>query len=370
MNMSELPFYHGSSTNDSNGGYPLSLPFEVYYDNDLRMFRLLETEQLNNILNQVYLDGSLVDGSISNESGNIYVKQLTGYLIDNLAFNKDASILEIGFGKGIILKELKSRGFKNLKGIEPGNHALLEGMEDIEIINGFFPNKLINTKLDLIYHFAVWEHIQNPIKFISNQLKHLSANGRIVFGVPNCEPYIMDGDVSIFLHEHFNYFTTQSIFSVVKKAGGKLIDIKIIEGMLVGSIIQSNTTGKEISNDLFLTLNEDEFWEKVKFSLDKLNKFFNQFINESDVAIYAPGRALNSLFLLGIKNVRLVDDNSEMRGRYLPTLQNQIESFEDICNNPPKSVLVFSKTFGEKIKLRCENETRLLTTKVISFHDI
>ncbi len=146
MNISELPFYHGSSEDGSNGGFPLSLPFEVYYDSDLKMFRLLETEHLKRILNQVYLDGSLVDGSISNESGNIYVKQLADYLIDNLAFDKDASILEIGFGKGIILKELKSRGFKNLKGIEPGNHNLLEEMEDIEIINGFFPSKLINNK--------------------------------------------------------------------------------------------------------------------------------------------------------------------------------------------------------------------------------
>lgn len=370
MNISELPFYHGSSIDGSNGGFPLSLPFKIYFDNELSMFRLTETDQLDEILNQVYLGGSLVDGSISNESGNIYVSQLVGYLIDHLLSDRDISILEIGFGTGIILRELKSKGFNNLKGIEPGNHELLEGMEGIETINGFFPNDQIKTKLDLIYHFAVWEHIQNPVEFISNQLKHLSANGRIVFGVPNCEPYIQDGDVSIFLHEHFNYFTTQSILSVVKKAGGKLIDIKVIEGMLVGSIIQGDSSANEVFAENFLWLNESDFWEKVQFSLYKLNNFFNQFANKLDAAIYVPGRALNSLFLLGIQDVRLIDDNTEMYGRYLPTLQNQIESFEDICEAPPKAILIFSKTFGEKIKLRCKKETKLSATEVITLNDL
>lgn len=370
MNISELPFYHGSSSDGSNGGFPLSLPFKIYFDNELNMFRLTGTDQLDQILNQVYLGGSLVDGSISNESGNIYVNQLVGYLTDHLHLDREISILEIGFGTGIILKELKSKGFNNLKGIEPGNHELLEGMEGIETINGFFPHEQINTKLDLIYHFAVWEHIQNPIEFISNQLEHLSANGRIVFGVPNCEPYIEDGDVSIFLHEHFNYFTTQSILSVVRKAGGKLIDIKVIEGMLVGTIIQGDSLGNEVSAENFVWLKESDFWKKVQLSLDKLNNFFNQYANKLDVAIYVPGRALNSLFFLGIKDVRLIDDNTEMYGRYLPTLNNRIESFEDICKAPPRLILIYSKTFGEKIKLKCKKETKLSSTEVITLNDL
>jgi hypothetical protein len=140
--------------------------------------------------------------------------------------------------------------------------------------------------------------------------------------------------------------------------------------MLVGSIIQGDTPSEEISSNFYFILNEVDFWDKVQFSLDKLNNFFKQFTNNSDVAIYVPGRALNSLFLLGVKNVRVIDDNSEMRGRFLPTLQNQVESYEDICNTPPKTVLVFSKTFGEKIKLRCKKEARLLKTKVISLNDL
>lgn len=370
MNISELPFYHGSSIESSNGGFPLSLPFEIYFDTELNMFRLEGTNQLEQILNQVYLGGSLVDGSISNESGNIYVNQLIEYLSDRLFTDKEISILEIGFGTGIILRELKSKGYKNLKGIEPGNHELLEGMEGIETINGFFPNEHIKIKLDLIYHFAVWEHIQNPIEFISNQLDHLSVNGKIVFGVPNCEPYIEEGDISIFLHEHFNYFTTQSILTVVEKAGGKLIDIKVIEGMLVGTIIKKGSFGNEVSAENFQRLNESEFWDKVQLSLNKLNIFFNRFVNKLDVAIYVPGRALNSLFLLGIKDVRLIDDNSEMYGRYLPTLQNRIESFEDVCVTPPKAILIYSKTFGEKIKLKCKKETRLSVTEVITLNDL
>lgn len=370
MSISELPFYHGSSISRLNGGFPNSHPFEIKFDKTLSMFRLIHTEKLEELLNKVYLSGSLVDGSISNESGDVYVSQLVNYLVNYSQINKNNSILEIGFGTGIILKELKNNGFVNLKGIEPGNHELLEGMDGIEIINGFFPHKKINDKQDLIYHFAVWEHIFNPVEFIANQLNFLSTNGRIVFGVPNCEPYINEGDVSVFLHEHFNYFTIQSILSVVNKAGGKLIDIRVIEGMLVGTIVNKDTKLDQFSEFDFKLFDENVFWEKVQLFLRKLKFFFSQYENKKDIAIYVPGRSINSLFLLGINNVRLVDDNSEMHGRFLPTLINQIESFEDLCINPPKTILIYSKTFGEKIKLKCIKEKRLSQVKVATLNDI
>lgn len=368
--ISELPFFHGSCAQNDNGGHPHQFPIDIYYDEDYRMFRAGDSPALSDLLNKVYLEGSLVDGSISSESGEVYVKGILDYLEADLKTNKEAEILEIGFGKGIILKGLRERGFTSLTGIEPGNHSLLDGLEDITLINDFFPSQQIDKSFDLIYHFAVWEHVVDPEAFIHDQIAHLTEEGSLIFGVPNCEPYVPEGDISFFLHEHYSYFTSQAITRAVEKADGHLNELKVMGGMLVGTI---NRTAK--SDDRKSILNNPEvtgaeFWKQVITLEEKLAAFVANYPDQKDLAVYVPGRALNVLFRLGAKDVRLIDDNSEMKSRFLPCLNSAIESFEDLCQNPPKAILIYSKTFGHKIKTKCLQDSRLNNTEIFSLEDV
>lgn len=348
------------------------LPIDIFYDDELKMLRCQESEFLVETLNNVYLQGSLVDGSISSESGVVYVPQLVDFIVNNCQSNRSARILEIGFGKGIILKNLKERGFKNLLGIEPGNHEMLPGMEQIEIVNDFFPSNMIEGKLDIICHFAVWEHISDPVQFIKNQLTQLNEEGAIIFGVPNCEPYVKKGDLSMFLHEHYSYFTSESIEKTVILAGGSLEYIQVIEGMLVGRITNINAAAKPITPDMRVTkgFGEKHYWENVEYVNNALKTFFSNYSLAREVAVYVPGRCINALYLLGLKEVRLVDDNSEMRNRYLPYFESAIESFEDVCLNPPTAILVYSHTFGNRIKEKCLKDARLKYTLVVTIDEI
>ncbi|HRH58547.1 MAG TPA: class I SAM-dependent methyltransferase, partial [Chitinophagales bacterium] len=228
--INSIPFFFKSHTDTNNGGLPQSLPFYLYYDNDLKMFRQKSTPELITVLDEVYKQGSLVEGSVSSESGKVYIEKMINYIFDHFHFKKDTVVLEVGFGSGILLKELKQKGIQHLTGIEPGNHKRVDGLKDIQLIKDFFPSEHFKIKADLIYSFGILEHIEDPLSFLTEQINQLSENGKIIFSVPNCEPYLKEGDLSVFIHEHYSYFTRESIIKLVNKIGFEIEDISVIEG--------------------------------------------------------------------------------------------------------------------------------------------
>jgi SAM-dependent methyltransferase len=367
----ELPFFNGSTAKPDNDGYPSFLPIELYYDADLKMLRLQNTPETEVILNDVYLKGSLVDGSLSSESGGAYVDRIIDYVKCWSDSDCNSKILEIGPGRGIILKKLKESGFKNLTGIEPGNHPMMQGLEGISIVRDFFPNG-ISDRYDLLLHFAVWEHIVDPLDFFQTCMTCLADGGRMIFAVPNCGPYVATGDLSIFIHEHYSYFTEESIRRIAQQCGVTLLDVGVIHGMLMGVAIKSPETKishvqEQIEEPRVF---EHLYWTSVLRNLNKLRVFFQGFRDQHDVAVYAPARAINALSIIRVHGVRLVDDSSEMHNRYLPGFINHIESYEDICKSPPLCILIYSSTFGELIKRKCAQDHRLSNTKVLSISDL
>ena len=363
--INKLPFYYKANTDQNNGGIVSELEFELYIDKKYNLLSQRGSEKLNKILNDVYTKGSLVDGSASSESGKVYINKIINYLYSNFEFNKNSNVLEIGFGSGVLLKELHKKGMRNLVGIEPGNHLKIEGLEEITLIQDYFPSKLITKKFDLIYSFAILEHIDDPLQFVNDQIQYLNKNGKIIFGVPNCDPYIKEGDISFLIHEHFSYFTKESIYKLIDQTSYNVENIEVIEGAYFVTISKS-----EINQD-----NEYDvcdyvlFRKKIADLNDKINKLLIKF-NQNEIAVYNPGRALNFLYINDFKLVRIVDDSSELRNKYLPTLESRIENLDDLLISPPKIILIFSRTFGEQIRSKLKSKLELSETTIYTLNDI
>ena len=360
-----IPFFYKSQDNMNNGGFPETLPFDIYFDEDLKMFRQNSTPKLINLLREVYKRGSLADGSASSESGGVYLDEIIDYLLGHFEFKETSKILEVGFGSGVLLKKLKNKGINNLYGIEPGNHHTVEGLEEVHLIRDFFPSKLLETKFDLIFSFAILEHLEDPLNFINEQIDQLMDNGKIIIGVPNCEPYLKQGDLSIFIHEHYSYFTTESIIKLISKTSFELEDISTIEGALIYTI---SRVKKEIDFP-FEIISNNQFTLKVENHISRIIDLFNKY-TASEIAVYNPIRSLNVLYITNNTNIRLVDDSSELHGRYLPSLSSKIESFDQLIIDPPKCLLIFSRTFGEIIKLKCLAEKQLQNTQIFTLEDL
>jgi SAM-dependent methyltransferase len=359
--LKEIPFYFKAHSKPDNGGFSHILPFDLYFDEELQLYRQRTNEDLQEILRKVYEIGSLVDGSISNESGTAYIEKVKNYILGQMPDLKNKLVLEVGCGNGVVLHSLSSTQAE-LWGVDPGNHQNIGG---IKIIHDFFPTALIDNKFDLVISFFVLEHIPDPVLFLREQKKCLKENGKIIFGVPDCQPFFDSGDYCIFIHEHFNYFTKLNVEIVAGKAGLLVEDISILEGMLIVTMV-SNKNGQIKRYSRF---DKTEFEEKTRLFDDQVDAYFRNH-QEEEVAVYVPGRALNVLYLANMRNCRLVDDNSELHGKYLPWLNKPIESFDQMLKDPPKYILIYSRTFGLRIKEKCIAKIGLRPGNILTIADL
>jgi len=137
------------------------------------------------------------------------------------------NILEIGCSSGFMLYPLEEIGH-NCIGIEPSG-----------VFSGFVTkNKLLvhdsiedliqnspDLKFDLIMHFFVLEHIQDPILFLEKQLNLLKPSGRIIFEIPNvADPLYTIYDIPEFERFYWSlahpwYFSQESLEYILNKIG-------------------------------------------------------------------------------------------------------------------------------------------------------
>lgn len=360
--MNKIPFFFESTITPDNSGFPLLFDFEVEFVKDYGMFLQKDSDALSKLLKTVYEKGTLADGSFSSGSGKIYLEKIVNYLTTVPSINQQSVILEVGFGSGIILKLLKENGFQNLTGLEPGAHPKVEGLEGIHLINDFFPSKSIVGKFDMIYSLLVLEHIPNPVTFLESTKNALKENGKLIIAVPNCESHYEAGDIGMFAHEHYGYYTPVALKKVAALAGFETVDMTIVEGAIMATLVLAKDVAPQEVSDI--KISEEQFWNKVSLQKKKIQDLLQ---NEADeqIAVYTPIRGMNLFSYLNKRNVRLVDDNAEIQGKYLPGFSQKIESLESICNHPPHVIFICSRTFGHLIKEKCLKQTQLRNTKII-----
>jgi SAM-dependent methyltransferase len=361
-----IPFFFQSNKTPYNEGFPQSFQFDINFNQDWGMFVQTDSEALRNLLKEVYEKGTLADGSFSSESGKVYLEKVIEFIASVPSIIPMSNILEVGFGSGILLKLLKAKGFKKLTGLEPGAHSLVDGLDGIQLIKDFFPSAQISSRFDLIYSLLVLEHIPDPVAFLNKMKDFISPEGTVVIAVPNCEAHYEAGDIGMFVHEHYGYYTREALIRVAELAGYKVSLLSTIEGVLISSLRPSvkPSFSREITHHV-----EEDFWKKVK-TLERNCVEALKNLEDDEIAVYAPIRGMNILSVLNRMNVRLIDDNEEIQGNYLPGFSKAIESFECLCIHPPKLLLICSRTFGDQIKEKCVRERRLEGVRVILINDL
>ncbi len=101
--------------------------------------------------------------------------------------DKPLNILEIGCSSGFMLREFEALGH-HCYGIEPSGlfcSALKQlGLRVSESLDDLLVEYSV-PKFDLVVHFFVLEHIQDPKDFLESQLGLIHDDGMIIFEIPN-----------------------------------------------------------------------------------------------------------------------------------------------------------------------------------------
>lgn len=368
MNIINIPFFYEAHEDKYNGGFPNKFPFKYFFDESLKLYKQKSEDNLKKLLSDVYQKGSTLNGSMNSVDGGFQGQEALKFITNFFTDLTDYSVLEIGCGNGFLLHELSKKGAL-CTGLEPGPQINQAKEKRIKLINDFFPSSKIMDEYDLIIHFNVLEHIEDPEQSLNLQKNILKRHGKICMGIPNCEPYLISGDLSLMTHEHYNYFTRESLINIAKKVN---LTIEYIESAADNGMIfcvLSNIENKEVEFKTILAKNNwKDFESKINLSLKNLKNFFEK-KNHNDIAVYCPIRAQNVLSILEINECRLVDDNPELTGKFLPSFDKSVEDFASLIKNPPSEVIIFSRTFGKNILSKCLKYDELKKTKVYLIED-
>ena len=255
LQLTTLPFNIGVVDSPENKGLPVRWPFTLEFDENSSIIVQKYSAETDNVLEEAYKKGSLLsislgEGSFGVKKANDALKHILSVCDKSLT---ETSFLEVGCGKGYLLYRLKQQGAQKVMGCEPGPAAITGSEEfNIEIKNNFFTPNLLSDRFDVVFSYGVLEHVQNPKQFLESQIQVLNEQGKLLVAVPNSQTKLQLGDMNILAHEHWNYFTEQSVKNLLVRCGLSKVDSAIgINGAMIyawGEKSQTDRTEEEVDD--------------------------------------------------------------------------------------------------------------------------
>ena len=348
MKFNSFPLHIGPSDHPHNpAGLPDTWPFSCGFDSACGALIQHPEPGLDKVLDRAYRTGQLVGTPLTEDHfGKPYADDFLAFINDSVA-QDGRTALEIGAGVGYITRRLTEAGWK-ATGIEPGKgYAEHWKRYGVDIINEFFPNSRTPGPYDLICSYAVLEHIADPVKYLVDIRERLTPGGAAVLSVPDCTEEIMAGDPSILLHEHFTYFNAETLAAMLRRAGFSAVVRNSGFGrcLYAAAYVRQETSDPAPRSDLELL---ESYSRRTGVFIELVRERLAELFNAGSVGIYCPARALG--ILDPAMAMRFFDDDKIQQGKYLPPFGAPIEGREALLTQPVGTVVVMSRTFGERIR--------------------
>lgn len=156
--------------------------------------------------------------------GNIFARRVK--IITDL-IRPPGLALEIGCSTGILLSQLKKKGW-DVMGVEVSKLSAQEATKkDLEVFNGKFEDFHSSKKFDLVILNHVLEHLNDPLKIIEQIFSLLTDRGAILIDVPNfgsLSARIQKNTWPLLLpSEHLWHFTEESLIRLLTAKNFEII---------------------------------------------------------------------------------------------------------------------------------------------------
>ena len=382
LEVGRFPFYwRTTGLLDDKVDYPTKvMSFNLLLDEKSGFFKQERSKELLATIEEIYqLDhniGILQEGA---DEITTYGRDFFDFIdlamqASDIDTSQSFSVLDIGCGGGIALSQIRNK-YSNAKviGIEPSPLAKRASQKfGFELIEEFYPPKQRSrvSGAKIILHYDVLEHINDPLIFLEDIYRDLSADGIVIFSVPDCTTAIENGDISMLIHEHLNYFSVDSLTFLVRQAG--FSNVNVVQGDHGGTLLCSAMKGKQKSGVVLELAGEllkfQRFKEKHKVLAAKLQTTLLENCGKT-IGLYFPLRAIPYISVLDIQGeFRFFDDSSAFRNKYLDGFEKiVIEGFEDLKSNPVDTIIIMTHTYGASIAQRIA-EAKINTKPVLLQH--
>ncbi len=232
--------------------------FKSNYDQSLNLCKSCGHLQLQNFINPKILYNNVYanrtsQSHLSDNAMNFFLN-----FFNRVVKKKNISILEIGSNDLKFAKNLAYK-CKNFYAVDPiwiGKKKREE--KKIKVFGNYIENfsvkKNIEEPLDVIISTHNLEHINNPIKVLQNLTNFLKPDGYIFIEVPDANLMLKNLRFDQIFHQHYHYFSINSLQNIAEKINCKIIGKKINHKYWGGSLLiamkkKSNLNKKPLKNN-------------------------------------------------------------------------------------------------------------------------
>lgn len=168
--------------------------------------------------NFYFIESSFGTGGCDTKRYEEYYNILTPYL------NRESIIVDVGCGKGQLVKYLIDKGFPNVRGVEPDKRMVeIAKSQGIPVYKGTASRLLLPANsVDLFIYTHVFEHLWDLDSAIEQAKTCLKSNGLIFIEVPNASNYTQARVFDFFwfsMPEHINHFSDYYLEKLMIKYG-------------------------------------------------------------------------------------------------------------------------------------------------------
>jgi 2-polyprenyl-3-methyl-5-hydroxy-6-metoxy-1,4-benzoquinol methylase len=281
-----------------------------------------------------------------------YSDWFAGYVLETMT-NTTNNVLDIGCNDGTQLNSFRNLGI-NTFGIDPAENIYPTSSKNHNVICDYFgPNIVdkVHSSFDAITAQNVFAHNPNPLEFLET-CKQLMDDHTLLFIQTSQADMVLNNEFDTIYHEHINFFNSNSMNELAKRANLNLIDV--IKTPIHGNsyVFVLSKTKQRFFHMTNVLKNESKLldtttykvWEKVVYQNTwQLRSVLNAY-SEQGYKIIGYGAAAKGNTLLNYIKTPLdliIDDSPLKQDMYCPGHNTPIKSIEALMNFSPNDKILF-----------------------------
>lgn len=295
--------------------------------------------------------------------------------IQRFGLTNKSHVVEIASNDGYLLQHFVARKIPVL-GIEPArNVAEVAQQRGIPTLVKFF-GELTAQELsregkqaDLIIGNNVLAHVPQLIDFVKGLKNLLSPNGVITLEFPHLMRLMEENQFDTIYHEHFSYFSLQTVSALFDRLGLKVFDVE--ELLTHGGSLRIYACHRENQRQLMDSRVKELLAREAGFGLGSLETYFSfgeqvkalkrelllfliraKTAGKTVVGYGAPAKGNTLLNYCGVRSDLLeytVDRSPHKQGRFLPGTRIPVYAPDRIKETQPDYVLILPWNLREEI---------------------
>lgn len=338
--------------------------FEIYFCNKCGFIQSPHYVKPKNELYENYI-------TLSSWKNQPQAQLIIDRMNDFLGLERDSKIVDVGANDGSFLDLLKKAGYSNTSGIEPTSDASkIAKCNSHNIIQDFLTTDLVcnlnlQKRFDVVISRHVLEHILELNDFLTACRSMLTDNGILILELPDHGEAIKYNDYS-FWEEHVNYFTENTLNTVLKKNG---LEIFASEKTLFTGTAQIHFIKKSASETILPAKEEIKrskaYLENFDHFKSRIHDYMTNIKSKKEIIGFGAGcrlAGLVNIFELEPYITCFVDDNSNKVGKYLPMSQLEIRPTNILNDNDYHVVMGVNAEIEGRLakKLKIKNYSSFL----------